>query len=156
MTSNDLPIGRFYHAIDIERAQQKRLDQFLLELVGIADTLYDLSLHCAELERKGIEGLPRRSVEVVRRRLLAALKSQQVEPMNCKGQPLDLARHEVIEVKDVRGTADDIVLAETVPGYMEGDRVLRHAKVIISRARPIPKRPSKRAKRRRRGHEHSP
>jgi len=152
-TSNESGFDKFlsaYDAAEQHRAQQKQLEHFLLELLGVADTLHDLERHCGELEGKGVQGLPR-SLSILRRRLLAALKGQQVEAMNCKGQPLDLSRHEVIDVRAVQGASDDIVLEERVPGFMRADRVLRHAKVIVSKAQPAAAPLGKRAKRRKRG-----
>jgi molecular chaperone GrpE len=123
-----------YDAEEKSKATQRQLERLLVELLGIVDALRDLELHCAELERKGTKGVPRRSVDIVLRKVMAVLASHHVTPMNCKGQPFDLEKHEVMEVKSVRDSSDDIVLEESVHGYMWRERVLRHAKVIISRA----------------------
>jgi hypothetical protein len=134
--TDDAALGRLfagYQADEKLKATEKRLELLLLELLRVADALQDLGLHCAELERKGVQGLPSKSVDVVLRRLLAALRTQQVEPMECKGKPLDLDRHEVVEVKPMPDVPDDIVLEEILRGYVGPDRILRHAKVIISR-----------------------
>jgi molecular chaperone GrpE (heat shock protein) len=137
---------------DAERSKtpQRRLEHLLVELLSIADALHELEQHCADLRSKGVEGAPRQRVNDVLHKLLAVLKSQQVERMDCKRQPFDLERHEVLEVRQVRGMADDIVLEEVVQGYVWNDRVLRHAKVVISRAENAPEPLSKRARRRKR------
>jgi molecular chaperone GrpE (heat shock protein) len=139
MTIDDprLAIDKLFAGYDAQErlnSQQRRFEQLLVELLSVVDALHDLEQYCDGLERKGVQGVPRRSVEVVLRRLMGVLKSQQVEPMNCKGQPLDLERHEVIEVKDMHDMPDDVVLEESVRGYIGPNRVLRHAKVVISRA----------------------
>jgi len=140
---------------DAERSKtpQRRFEHLLVELLSIGDALHELEQHCADLESKGVEGAPRKPVNDVLLKLLAVLKSQQVERMDCKRQPFDLERHEALEVKPVRGMADDIVLEEIVQGYMWNDRVLRHAKVVISRAENAPETLSKRARRRKRKHK---
>src|SRR5262249_61381870 len=99
---------------DAERSKtpQRRFEHLLVELLSIGDALHELEQHCADLESKGVEGAPRKPVNDVLLKLLAVLKSQQVERMDCKRQPFDLERHEALEVKPVRGMADDIVLEE--------------------------------------------
>jgi molecular chaperone GrpE len=160
MTNSEghLSLGKLLAGYDAEeksKAAQRDLERLLTELLGIADVLHDLELHCTELQRKGVQDVPRKSVHVVRRMLMGVLKSHQVEPMNCKGQTFDLDKHEVLDTKSVCGGSDDIVLEENVHGYMWQQRVLRHAKVIISRAEAEPEPITKRKKRRQRGRKHS-
>ena len=107
----------------------------LSELLKVADALRDLERHCSQLEQEGVAKIPRRSVGIVHRMLLRALKTQDVEPMDCKGHVVDLERHEVVELQHVPEIAADIVIEESVPGYMWRDRVLRSAKVIASHTR---------------------
>ncbi len=133
-------------------AQQQRFDGLVLDLLGVADSLHALDDHFAELERRG-ERVPRKSVDVALRKLLGVLKKHRVEPMQCTGLPLDLDHHEVVEVKHVRDTPDDIVLEESVRGYLSADRVLRYAKVVVSRneavapsAKPSTKRGTRRSR----------
>jgi molecular chaperone GrpE (heat shock protein) len=130
------------------RAQSRQFDELVLDVLAIADILHELEKHFADLERTGVQGLPRKSVEVAVRRLLAVLRKHSVEPMNSAGQPLDLHRHEVVEVRQVRDQRDDIVLEEIVRGYVLRDRVLRHAKVVITQdeAAPAVEKPPKRPK----------
>jgi molecular chaperone GrpE (heat shock protein) len=117
-----------------DREHRNQLQGLLIDLLRVADALSDLERHCSALEAEGVSHAPTKSVELVRRMLLRALKAQQVEPMECNGRRLDLDQHEVVEVKHVPGTADDIVLHENLQGYTWQDRVLRPAKVVVSRA----------------------
>lgn len=118
----------------VRDGEHREMHSLLSELLKITDALGDLERHCAQLEHEGVAKVPRRSIGIVHRMLLRALKTQHVEPMNCKGQVIDLERHEVIEVKHVPELATDIVIEESVPGYMWHARVLRSAKVIASQA----------------------
>jgi molecular chaperone GrpE len=149
-----LSLDRFlagYNSEEKAKAVSRELEQLLAELLGVADALHDLEQHCAALERKGLQGVPRKSVEVVLRKLVATLKAHRVEPMDSKGQLFDPRKHEVFETRSVPGGADDVVMEELVHGYTWNDRVLRHGKVIISRGEPIPEAEGRRAKRRQRG-----
>src|SRR5437879_1127450 len=107
-----------YDAEERSNAVRHELERLLRQLLGLADALQDIEVHCAELEQKGVQGIPRKSVNVVLRMLMAALKSHQVEPMNCKGQTFDLDRHEVLGTRTMRRGSDDVVLEETLHGYM--------------------------------------
>jgi molecular chaperone GrpE len=144
-----------YGAEEKSNAVRRELERLLGQVLDIADALHDLELHCADLERKGVQGIPRKSVNVVLRMLMAVLKSHQVEPMNCKGQTFDLNRHEVLGTRTIRRGSDDVVLEETMHGYMWQQRVLRHAKVIVSRVEAEPGAVGKRANRRARGRSRS-
>lgn len=117
----------------------KEVHVLLTELLKVADSLRDLERHCAQLEQEGVAKVPRRSVGIVFRMLLRALKTQHVEPMDSKGKLVDLERHEVVEVQHVPDLAADIIIEESLPGYMWRDRVLRTAKVIASQADHHPK-----------------
>jgi len=160
MTNNERhwSLGRLLAGYDAEeksKAAERELEQLLFQLLDLADALNDLELHCAELERKGMKGVPHKSVRVVLRMLMATLKSHQVEPMSCKGQTFDLDKHEVLHTKRVRGGSDDIVLEESVHGYTWRQRVLRHAKVVVSCAEALPDVVDKRVARRLRGRRRS-
>jgi molecular chaperone GrpE len=73
---------------------------------------------------------------LVERRLLALLEREGVQVIPALGLPFDPHRHLAVAVRAERGVADATVVAEELPGYMLGDRVLRHAEVVIARAEP--------------------
>jgi molecular chaperone GrpE len=72
-------------------------------------------------------------VELVYRKFRDALAKYGVEPIESVGQPFNEAMHEaVMQQPGPEGTPAGIVLQELQKGYRMGDRVLRHAKVIVS------------------------
>lgn len=75
----------------------------------------------------------KQGVELVYKKFLDALAKYGVEPIEAVGQPFDEARHEaVMQQPAPEGTPPGIVLRELQKGYRMGDRILRHAKVIVS------------------------
>ncbi len=68
------------------------------------------------------------------RRLLALLNREGVRPIVAVGETFDPHYHLVIAVSDKFGAADGTVVAEEVRGYTLGDRVLRHAEVVVARS----------------------
>ena len=71
-------------------------------------------------------------VELVHRKFQDVLGRVGVEPIEAVGRPFSEEEHEAVMQQpaddDVRGT----VLAEVQPGYRLGDRVLRHARVVVA------------------------
>lgn len=104
------------------------------------DVLDDLerSLQAAEQaeernEQREAYASLKEGVELVYRKFRDALAKHGVEPIEAVGQPFDEERHEaVMQQPAPEGTPPGIVLQELQKGYRMGDRILRHAKVIVS------------------------
>ncbi|TSA27597.1 MAG: nucleotide exchange factor GrpE [Ignavibacteriales bacterium] len=60
------------------------------------------------------------------------LENQGVKKIDAKGKPFDVHLHEALMQQPAEGVAPHTVLDVLEPGYMYKDRVLRHAKVIVS------------------------
>jgi GrpE len=78
-----------------------------------------------------LEGL-----ELVEQRLVALLEREGIQLIPAVGQPFDPRRHLAVAVRAERGVVDGTVVAEELRGYIYGDRVLRHAEVVIARTQP--------------------
>jgi molecular chaperone GrpE (heat shock protein) len=72
---------------------------------------------------------------LVERRLLAVLELENVRPMSALGQAFDPHRHLAVAVTHDSRAPDGTVVAEERRGYTVGDRVLRHAEVVVARGR---------------------
>jgi molecular chaperone GrpE (heat shock protein) len=84
--------------------------------------------HLAALEG-WLEGLI-----LVERRLLGLLDREGVRPIEPLGEAFDPHCHVAVAIRGEYGIADGTVVAEEVRGYTRGDRILRHAEVVIARA----------------------
>jgi molecular chaperone GrpE len=70
---------------------------------------------------------------LVEQRLLAALERQGVRPIPALGQPFDPHLHLAVGVERDGGVPDGIVVREDRRGFWLGERVLRHAEVVVAR-----------------------
>jgi len=72
-------------------------------------------------------------VELVYLKFENALAALGVERIEAVGQPFNTSEHEAVMQQPAPGDeAPDTVLAEVQPGYRLGERVLRHARVIVA------------------------
>jgi molecular chaperone GrpE len=72
-------------------------------------------------------------VGLVYRKFVDALKQLGVEPIEAEGQPFDEQEHEaVLQQPAPDGVAPGTVLSEVQRGYRLGERVIRHARVIVA------------------------
>ena len=75
-----------------------------------------------------------RGVEMIYGQLMTLLEREQVTLMETVGQPFDPMKHEAMMMVE-RGDVPEMTIVEEVErGYMLGERPLRHAKVVVSKA----------------------
>jgi GrpE len=67
-------------------------------------------------------------------RLQALLDREGVRPMQALGEAFDPHRHLAVATSRGGSRPDGTVVAEELRGYLAGDRVLRHAEVVVARA----------------------
>lgn len=60
------------------------------------------------------------------------LESHGINRIDAKGKPFDVHYHEALMQQPAEGVAPHTVLEVLEPGYVYKDRVIRHAKVIVS------------------------
>jgi molecular chaperone GrpE len=72
-------------------------------------------------------------LEMIRRSLLTILQKQQVQPILALGQPFDPTCMYAIDQKPTDSQAPNTVIQEVRRGYLQGDRILREAQVIVAR-----------------------
>lgn len=73
-------------------------------------------------------------VAAVRTQLLDGLKRQGISLVKAAGQPFDPNHHEAVMQQPAKDQAPNTVLSVLENGYQYHDRVLRPAKVIVSKA----------------------
>jgi molecular chaperone GrpE len=70
-------------------------------------------------------------VQMITGKLQKALEKLNVRKIETVGAPFDFNLHEAI-MRQPSDKPEDTILMEVEPGYIYGDRVIRHAKVIVS------------------------
>jgi molecular chaperone GrpE len=73
-------------------------------------------------------------VEMVLRSMMDVLRAQGVTPIDSVGQAFDPARHEAVDHVPSDTHAPNTVIQEFHRGYQAGDRILRTARVTVSKA----------------------
>ncbi|MBU1880832.1 nucleotide exchange factor GrpE, partial [bacterium] len=71
-------------------------------------------------------------IGLIRGKMNSVLQSQGLEPIEAVGKPFDPELHEALLQQEQEGAEPDIVLQEHQRGYRLGDKVIRHAKVVVS------------------------
>jgi molecular chaperone GrpE len=112
---------------DSIRLQRENL---LRELLPIVDNLE----RAVEAARGGGNGKPIvEGVEMVLRGVLDFLKTHGVTQLTSVGQPFDPQRHEAVDQVESNQHPPNTVVNEFHRGYQIGDRVLRPARVAVTR-----------------------
>ena len=114
----------------LERDAQRQARQSVREvLLAFLDVIDD-----ADRAVAGTAGAVREAVEVLRRRLEAALQAQGVSRQPALGERFDPVRHEAIAAQPVNeAERDGQVLAVAREGYLWGEELLRPARVLVGK-----------------------
>jgi molecular chaperone GrpE len=105
--------------------------RILNDMLPLADHL-DLALqHAPASEEPAVKGFLA-SIDATRRAFLETLRKYGVERVDPQGEPFDPNLHEAIGHAPVPGMPADHVAQVVQAGYVEGDRVIRPARVLVS------------------------
>jgi molecular chaperone GrpE len=130
-------------AVNMRRRQSKELDDSRRRIVeGIAQELlpvldgFRLALHSWDGRSDHTDPTTLvDGVRLVQTLLRASLERHGLQEIVAEGKAFDPSRHEAVAVEARPGMPAGQVLAVLQPGFLLGDRVLRHAKVLVSGAR---------------------
>ena len=104
----------------------------ILEILPVLDTF---SRARDQLKPENEEALKvHNSYQGVYKQFLDCLKRVGVVPMQCEGKEFDPTFHNAIMREPTHQYAEGIIIQEFQPGYLLGDRVLRHAMVKVAAA----------------------
>lgn len=121
---------------DFQSRVQMSLAEFYVQLLPIVDDLErsvsSLRAGTAEGRGAGAETMLN-GLDLILQNFRKILEGRGVKPMETLGEPFDPTRHDALTQVDGNGRESQVVVEEHVKGYMLNDRVLRPAKVIISK-----------------------
>lgn len=80
----------------------------------------------------------RRGIELIAQKLARALEREGLVPFESIGKPFDVAYHDALLMVPRPGVPPHTVIEEVERGYKLRDKVIRHAKVIVSAAADDP------------------
>jgi molecular chaperone GrpE len=104
-------------------------DRLLTELLEVVDNFERARNHVSDDSGGGL----REGVDLIYNQLIDLLKRYQVEPIPAVGQVFDPNLHEALLQVASPEHGDGVVAQEIARGYRVGDRVLRYAKVAVSK-----------------------
>jgi molecular chaperone GrpE len=115
---------------DIEAANRYGLEKFAAELLPVRDSLELAGQNAGKADTRSLaEGQ-----EATLKLLAKALEKIGVVPINPHGEPFDPARHEAMLAQESATAEPNSVLQVVQPGYELNGRLLRPARVIVSKA----------------------
>ena len=104
--------------------------ELIAQLLPILD---DLERSIAAAENNGDAASLLQGIKLVHKSFVKTLQYQGVKPIKSVGEPFDPEKHDALMQKEVKGQKPDIVVEEHLKGYEFNDKVIRHAKVIVSK-----------------------
>ncbi len=104
-------------------------ESFIIKLLPTVDD-FERSLQHME-NAKDMESI-KQGIQLVYDKLIKVLTEQGVIKIDSVGKPFDVQFHEALMQRKADGVEPHTVLDEIEKGYMYKDKVIRHAKVIVS------------------------
>jgi len=115
---------------DIEAANRYGLEKFAAELLPVWDSLELAVQNAAKADARSLV----QGQEATLKLLTKALEKIGVAGINPHGEPFDPARHEAVIAQESTTAEPNSVLQVVQPGYALNGRLLRPARVIVSKA----------------------
>ncbi len=104
-------------------------ESFILKILPIYDDLQRSVIHLGETSFESVkEGL-----KLVLDKFNKTLDEQGIKKIETKGQEFDVEYHEALMQQPSDEFPPNTVLEEVDPGYIYKDKVIKHAKVIVSK-----------------------
>jgi len=104
-------------------------EQFIKNILPIYDDMERSINHISD--ENSFESL-KKGLELVYEKFTKTLNNQGVKKIEAKGEPFNVDLHEALMQQPVEGVEPHTVLDVIEPGYTYKDKVIRHAKVIVS------------------------
>ncbi len=114
---------------DIENAHRYGLEKFVNSLLPVLDSLEQALQMAEQHEDVGMK----EGIELTIKLFLDVLGKQNVERFDPEGEVFDPQQHEAMSIQEANGVAPNTVIAVFQKGYKLNDRVIRPARVIVSK-----------------------
>lgn len=104
-------------------------ESFIIKLLSIVD---DFERSLPHIENSQDNEAVKKGIQLVYEKLMKLLEEQGVKKMDAVGKPFNVDYHDALMQRVDDNVPPHTVLEEIEKGYIYRDRVIRHAKVIIS------------------------
>ncbi len=119
-------------ARNYEEMMRSATDSILHEFLDIVDNFERALQHATE---DSGDGAFRQGARLILNQMKELLRKHNVEPIEAVGQPFNPDLHEALMQVDSDEYEEGVVAVEINKGYRQGNRVLRHAKVGVSKGK---------------------
>ena len=104
-------------------------ESFIIKLLPVVDDFERSMEHIDDIDNnKAVK----EGIKLVYEKLLKLLNEQGVKKMQTKGEPFNVDFHDALMQRKDDSVPSHTVLEEVESGYIYRDKVIRHAKVIVS------------------------
>lgn len=109
-------------------------ERILLELLPILDN-FDRGINTIS------DSVPKKykdfykGIEMIYRNFKEVLEKEGLKSLNVVGEKFNPTKHEAVQVIESKKDSPDIIIEQVEKGYMLKDRIIRPAKVIVSKGR---------------------
>lgn len=104
-------------------------ESFIIKLLPVVDDFERSLEHIDDIDNnKAVK----EGIKLVYEKLLKVLDEQGVKKMQTKGEPFNVDYHDALMQRKDDSVPPHTVLEEVESGYLYRDKVIRHAKVIVS------------------------
>ncbi|MFZ4620253.1 MAG: nucleotide exchange factor GrpE [Bacteroidota bacterium] len=115
-------------------ASSRALENVIRGLLPVVDDVKRILANAPVESEKAGEARPYiEGVEMVKKNLERWLAEKGVKAIESKGMKLDVNFHEAISQVDCPEAESEMIIDEYQTGYLLGEKVIRHAKVIVAR-----------------------
>ncbi|MEC7582844.1 MAG: nucleotide exchange factor GrpE [Planctomycetota bacterium] len=117
---------------EAEDSRRLIVEGFTHELLPVLDN-FQLALQSVDAQADTFDAQAfLDGIKMVQTLLTSALERHGLAPIEAQGQAFDPAKHEAMAVEPRDDVPEGQIIRVMQDGYMLGDRVLRHAKVIVA------------------------
>ncbi len=117
----------------VNQEKSELVDYAHAELIGaLLPVLDDLDRFAQSGDNTDYETL-HQGVIMVHKKFLKILKDMGLQDMKAVGEPFDPNKHDALMQVENADVDSDVVVEEHIKGYEYKDKVIRHAKVIVSK-----------------------
>lgn len=114
---------------DISNAHRYGLEKLLTALLPVVDSIEQ----ALQMATKDSDMAMREGLELTMKLFVDVLQKFEVQQIDPIGLPFDPQKHEAMSIQDVPGTPPNTVMAVFQKGYSLNDRLIRPARVIVSK-----------------------
>lgn len=118
---------------DVERAHKFALEKFAGELLPVVDNLERALQAVSEADQDSVHAL-KEGVELTLKGFLETLEKFNIEQIDPESEPFDPQLHEAITMQPSDDLEPNTVMAVIQKGYTLNSRVIRPARVMVSKA----------------------